>query len=179
MRRRSTTRHPAYGAVGPADRNFISEPTSDGRAVDFAGRAGTEPVAPALQIGTEDTLSAMAQLCGGWIAVDCDTSARTFDGRRLSEIDARTVGMETVAATRRSIFAGPALRCDFEGRMLAGFLLADNRAEMQRPLHGSAWFAAIEGSPPLPVRLQFETRWFGIVTMLLTAATIDPTMPGR
>jgi len=144
------------------------------------GTREREPVPPALQIGTEDTLSALAQLVRRVdTSTTCDTSARIYDGRRLSEINARTVGMETVAATQRSIFVGPALRCDFEGHMLAGFLLDDNRAEMQRPLHGSAWFAAIEGSPPLPVRLQFETRWFGDVTMFLTAATINPTTPPR
>ena len=133
-----------------------------------------EPVSPALQAGTEDTLSTLAQLVRRVETTgSCDTSARTFDGRRLSQIDARTVGIESVQATQRSMFAGPALRCDFTGHMLAGFELHD-RATDQRPMHGSAWFASIGGAPAVPVRMRFETRWFGDVTMFLTDATTKP-----
>ncbi|HEY6432304.1 MAG TPA: DUF3108 domain-containing protein [Acetobacteraceae bacterium] len=132
-----------------------------------------DPVPPELRVGTEDTLSAMAQLARH-VGTDgtCNTSARIYDGRRLSQIDSRTIGMETLSASHRSLVSGTALRCDFVGQMLAGFLKEDRGAAARRPLHGSAWFASIEGSPPLPVRLQFETHWFGDVTMYLTAANI-------
>lgn len=128
-----------------------------------------DPVPVALQTGTKDWLSAITQLL--WQvqgAGSCDASARFYDGRRLSEVVARTAGTTTLAATDRSMFAGPALRCDFTEHTLAGF--PRGRA-MPRPLHGTAWFAsALPGLPPLPVRIYFETGWLGDVTLYLTVA---------
>jgi hypothetical protein len=73
--------------------------------------------------------------------------------------------------TNRSTFSGPTLRCDFEGRELAGFLIGEDDAEHHRPLHGSAWLAPLlPDAPPLPVRIAFQTRWFGWATMYLTGA---------
>ncbi len=129
-----------------------------------------ELVPPAEQRNTEDTLSALAQLLrqverNG----SCNTSARVFDGRRLSEIDASTVGLQTLGRAAGAIFAGTALRCDFVGRMIAGFLLDRPHSTLRR---GSGWFASLQpGAPALPVRMSFETDWFGAVTMVLTAAT--------
>lgn len=141
--------------------------------------AEREPVPPALEVGTEDTLSAMAQLARRVGETDgCDTSARVFDGKRLSQIDARTIGTERLDASHGSLVSGTALRCDFVGQMLAGFLYRDGPAA-RRPLHGSAWFASIEGGPPVPVRLRFQTAWFGDVTMYLTAAHFAPTAVRR
>jgi hypothetical protein len=132
-----------------------------------------EPVPSDLQTGTEDTLSALVQLVRHVDSnSNCNTSARIYDGRRLSEIKARTTGAEVMEASGRSIFAGPTLRCDFTGQMLAGFSLNEDRSTARRPLHGSALFAPIAGTPALPVRIEFETRWFGDVTMFLTAATV-------
>lgn len=132
-----------------------------------------EPISPALQHNTEDTLSALVQLLG---RVErngsCNTAARVFDGRRLSEIEASTRGLESLGRGAGSIFAGTALRCDFIGRMVAGFVLDRPHATPGRPRYGSAWFAPLQpGGPVLPVRVSFETDWFGDVTMVLTAAT--------
>ena len=137
-----------------------------------------EPVPPALQRGTEDTLSALAQLLRNIeLSGSCNTAARVFDGRRLSEIDASTVGVESLRRSPGAIFAGTALRCDFVGRMLAGFVLDRPHMTPGRARHGSAWFASLQpGGPVLPVRLQFGTDWFGEVTIVLTGAT--PRAPG-
>ena len=130
-----------------------------------------EPVAPADQAGTIDSVSAMAQLVRQVNATGrCDGRSRTYDGRRLSELSARTVGREVLEPTSRSSFAGPALRCDFEGRQLGGFLLDADRAKAQRPRRGTAWFAsASPGGPAIPVRIQFETDFIGSLTMYLAA----------
>jgi hypothetical protein len=137
-----------------------------------------QPVPPALQRGTEDTLSALAQLLRTVErSGSCNTAARIFDGRRLSEIDASTVGVESLRRSPGAIFAGTALRCDFVGRMLAGFLLDRPHTTPGRARHGSAWFASLQpGGPALPVRMQFGTDWFGEVTIVLTGAT--PQAPG-
>ena len=132
-------------------------------------RREREAVPSALQANTIDSLSAMAALVH---RVDttgrCDGSARVFDGRRLSQIAVQTTGMQVLPRTDRSEFAGQALRCDFDGTLLAGFKYSDNRARAARPRHGIAWFARIApGGPLLPVRLQFATPFFEDVTMYL------------
>jgi hypothetical protein len=134
-----------------------------------------------LQVGTVDTLSGMAALVRRLSAGDgCDTRARLFDGRRLSEVAATTVGTEVLAPTPRSMFQGPALRCDFQGRLLAGFPADEDPARAARPKSGSAWFAALSpGGPTLPVRIVFETRFFGHATMYLAGVDPDSQRPGE
>jgi hypothetical protein len=130
-----------------------------------------EPVPDAVQANTIDTLSALAEMIRVVEATGrCETTARTFDGRRAVEIEARTVGEESLEPTDRSSFAGKALRCNFSGRMVAGFWLGDDRERDRQPLHGTAWLAPVaSGGPRLPVRMSFETRWFGDATMYLTS----------
>jgi Protein of unknown function (DUF3108) len=135
-----------------------------------------EPIPAELQLHTMDTLSGLAQLMRR-VAQDhtCETEVHTYDGRRVLDIVARTGGEERLDATGRSTFSGPALRCDFEGREIAGFLFGEDDAEHRRPLRGSAWLAPLlPHAPPLPVRIAFQTRWFGLATMYLTDATERP-----
>ncbi len=144
---------------GQPDIRTLTPPNEDER----------EPVPPADQVGTIDSVSAMAQLVRQVNATGrCDGHSRTYDGRRLAELTAHTAGREVLEQTSRSSFAGPALRCDFEGRQLGGFLLDANRAKAQRPRRGTAWFAAASpGGPMIPVRIQFETDLIGNLTMYL------------
>jgi hypothetical protein len=132
-----------------------------------------EPVPREMQLHTMDTLSALAQLMRNVeIKHDCNTTVRTYDGRRVLEIVARDGGSETLAASGRSSFSGRALRCDFEGRELAGFLIGEDNSDNRKPLHGSAWLATVPPYiSPLPVRIEFQTRWFGEARMYLTNIT--------
>ncbi len=129
-----------------------------------------EPVPESLQTGTMDTLSALMELIRTVAETGrCEASARTYDGRRAVSIEAHTVGDEVLEPTSRSSFAGKSLRCDFAGRLVAGFKFGEDRSREGRPLHGSAWLAPVAaGGPPLPVRMTFETKWFGDATMYLT-----------
>lgn len=131
-----------------------------------------EPVPDALQVDSIDTMSALIELIHTVSATGaCNLSVRTYDGRRATEIDSQTVGQEVLTPLRESRFNGPALRCDFSGRLLAGFLHDDDRQKDSKPLHGSAWLAqVVPGAPVIPVRMSFETRWFGDATMYLTNA---------
>jgi Protein of unknown function (DUF3108) len=157
----------AYQAGKPTIRRLL--PPND---------AEREPVPEPLQLNTTDTLSALAELIQVVDATGrCEDVAHTYDGRRALAIEAHTAGQEILEPTPRSSFAGKALRCDFAGRMQAGFLFGDNRERDSKPLRGSAWLASVtEGGPKLPVRMPFETRWFGDATMYLTATGPDPSL---
>ena len=130
-----------------------------------------EPVPDDLQVNSIDTLSALAELIHVVGETGrCETTVRTYDGRRAVEIEAHTVGEDMLETSSRSSFAGKALHCEFSGRMLAGFKFDDDRVRDSKPMHGSAWLAPmVAGGPPLPVRMTFETRWFGDAVMYLTA----------
>lgn len=131
-----------------------------------------ELVTATLQTNSTDALSALAALMHEVARTGrCDSSLRTFDGRRAADMASLTVGMETLPADSRSSFSGPALRCDFVSRMLAGFRLDQADKTDYRPLRGSAWLAvAVPNRPPVPVRITLETRWFGDATSYLTNA---------
>ena len=129
-----------------------------------------DPVPPEMQRDTIDTESAVVQLIYHVAATGrCESSARIFDGRRLSEVQAVTAGVENLAPEKGSAFSGPALRCNFEGRQLAGFVHDVDEATLKRVQHGSAWLAPLRpGAMPFPVKMQFNTRFFGDATMYLT-----------
>jgi len=128
-----------------------------------------DPVAEADQAGTVDSLSAIAEIMHDVAATGrCDGSLNTFDGRRLADLSAHTAGVEDLPRTSRSSFSGRALRCDFTGHQLGGFIHDVSRTELQKPQHGSAWFASVRaGEPPIPVRFSFQTRVFGEATAYL------------
>lgn len=142
------------------------------RELQPANEDERESVSPALQANTIDTLSAMVSLIQHLADNGrCDTAAQTFDGRRAVAFSARTGGEEELEPTGRSSFHGRTLRCDFDGRLLAGYRREDSAAERDKSRHGTAWFAAVvPGAPMLPVRIQFETTWFGDATMYLIGA---------
>lgn len=130
-----------------------------------------EPVPEAMQAGTVDTISAMAQLVRQVNATGrCEGRSTTFDGRRLSALSVRTAGQEVLEPSSRSSYSGPALRCEIEGRLLAGFRNDDRRDEAARPRRGSAWFARVQPDGPLvPVRLTFEAPFAGAATLYVVA----------
>lgn len=129
-----------------------------------------EPVPEEMTRGTVDTLSAMAMLVHH-VAQNgrCDGGVKIYDGRRMSEITVTTGPTEVLEPEHGSPFAGPALRCDFVGRQLAGFLLDADRERARRPQEGAAWLAPpLPGMPAMPVRMRFEVRLFGQATAYLT-----------
>ena len=63
-----------------------------------------------------------------------------------------------------------ALRCDFEGRLLAGFRKGEDLEAARRPQTGTAWLGeAAPGRPVIPVRIDSVSRWFGTVTARLAS----------
>jgi hypothetical protein len=140
-----------------------------------------EPVPPELQRGTVDTLTALAALVRQAAATGkCDGAAQVFDGRRRSDFTAVTDGTETLAANRWSNFAGPALRCRFEGRQVAGFWKEADRAEAAKPRGGTAWFASPgAGLPIIPVRIEADSSWGTVYVHMTRAGPGVLALPAR
>ena len=138
-----------------------------------------DPVPPAMEHDTMDTLSAMAMLVRAVAATGrCEGQVTTFDGRRVLQITSHTTGEETLRTEGRSSFSGPALRCDLDGIQTAGFKHDENEASLHRIHHSTAWLARImPGAPALPVRVVFETNYFGHATAYLTSATPEGSGP--
>jgi len=134
------------------------------------------PIPPAQTQHTIDTLSALALLMHQvGDSGTCSGTVTTFDGRRLSRQTAHQTGDEVLAPTDRSIFAGKALRCDFEGLQLGGFVRNEDEDDLRKPRYGTAWFAnLVAGAPPVPVKVIFENKVLGHVTLYLTAVTGGP-----
>jgi len=137
-----------------------------------------EPVPEAMRRGTTDVLSALASLARRVGAErHCDIGAQVFDGRRVSEYAARSEGWEAIPRWRGG-WSGPALRCGFEGRLVAGFRHDQDRAQAAETQRGTAWIAApYPGAPAIPVRIDMRTRWFGTATAVLLRA--EPVQGGR
>ena len=130
-----------------------------------------EEVTPAQQRGTIDSLSAIALLVRQ-VQRDgrCDATGNIYDGRRLTTLTARTERWEMLPPARGE-WSGRALRCAFEGRLVAGFHKDNNGPEARRPTQGTAWLAeVVPGAPPIPVRIETQTRWFGTMSAHLVAA---------
>ena len=153
-----------YGTGAPIVRTLVPPNSADER----------EEVPASDTARTVDTLSAMALLMRQVTDTGrCDGSLTTFDGRRLAVLTARTEGEDVLEPTGRSSFAGPALRCTFEGRQIAGFKLDGDLARERRPQRGTAWFARpVPGGPALPVRITFESRILGEATMYLSSVSL-------
>jgi hypothetical protein len=130
-----------------------------------------EPVPENMTRGTMDVLSALAGLAlQVGRAGACDVGAPVFDGRRRSDFAVRTQGRAMLPAWRGA-WQGEALRCEIEGRQVAGFHRDRERAAAVTPQRGTAWLAApYAGAPAVPVRLDVPTRWFGTATAVLLRA---------
>jgi hypothetical protein len=134
------------------------------------------PVPPEMRVHTIDALSAMARLVRqAGDSGHCDGEATVFDGRRISHLAAHVVGHETPPPSPKSRYDVPALRCDFDGQELAGFLKNEPEADQRRTRHGSAWLAQlVPGAPLVPERIVFEHKVLGQVTLYLTSVTGGP-----
>lgn len=133
--------------------------------------AEREPVPEGERLGTMDVLSLFAAI-GRQVARSghCDATAPLFDGRRRSDMTTSGRQQERIPPWRNA-WHGVALRCDYEGRQVAGFRRDQDRAEATRPQRGTAWIAApYPGAPAVPVRVDIPTRWFGTVTAVLLRA---------
>lgn len=148
----------SYGGPGPID--FRVDPPPDGTERD--------PVPPDLTVGTVDplsgTLAVLRRIAGGG---RCEGEIPIFDGRRRYDMIVRPGAPDVLPAIHSSIFSGPAQRCEFELRRIAGFWKKRSRFG-RRVTDPVLWVASpLDGVPPVPVRFTAETG-FGDLRIHLT-----------
>lgn len=130
-----------------------------------------EPVPEALKRGTVDGLSAVAKLLRAVAQTGrCEGEAPVFDGRRRSDFRAWTESLDELPRGDGA-FAGPALRCAFLGKLVAGRHAAQERDDGRPPRPVVAWVARpLPGRAAVPVLIEMPTRWFGTVRVVLAGA---------
>jgi len=134
------------------------------------------PVPPEQRQGTIDTLSALVRLSLDAAATRrCDMTGAVFDGRRRLEWTSRTLGTTALPLSQGQP-ATPALRCQLESRLVAGFRRDDDPAEVGRPREAEAWIALFgAGLPPLPVKVEFPSTFLGALRLdLVRVGRADP-----
>ena len=100
----------------------------------------------------------------------CALSAPVFDGRQRSDFTAGN-GRREVILPWRDAWRGEALRCEVEGVQVAGFRFDGQWRENATPRRAVAWIAPpYAGAPPVPVRVDMPSRWFGTATAVLLRA---------
>ncbi len=134
-----------------------------------------DPVPEALLAGSTDTLAALVWMArNAGVEGRCDGRRVTYDGRRLQEWTMRTEGRQEVVAIGGS-YRAPALRCAITTQMIAGFRRDESRETIGRPTNGTVWLGIVSPHlPPIPVRLDMETRMFGTVRVDLMRVTSPP-----
>lgn len=139
------------------------------QAMEPPNDAEREPVPAELRRGTVDALSAFAKLARTVAETGrCDGEAAVFDGRRRFDFAARTLLARDHVPNWGAAWAGAALRCSIEGQQLAGFRLDQDRAEAAEAQRVTTWFARVlPEAPPVPVRAEMPSRWFGTVVAYL------------
>lgn len=124
---------------------------------------------PAQAKGTLDPASAMVALVRTVAATgSCAAAIPVYDGRRRFDLISRPTGEELVPPLPRSLYGGPAQRCELEVNQLD-----DSRERL--PSQGTTWVAEVAGAT-VPVRLELTTA-LGIVTVDLIQATAGPSSP--
>ncbi|MEM9683456.1 MAG: DUF3108 domain-containing protein [Pseudomonadota bacterium] len=132
---------------------------------------GTErdPVPAPLTVGTVDPLSAtLSVLLGIAAGGRCEGEYPIYDGRRRYDMIVSPGAETTLPAVHSSVFAGPAQRCHFQLRRIAGFWKKQNNRVRSRVTDPALWVASpLEGVAPVPVRFTAETG-FGELRIHLT-----------
>ncbi len=101
----------------------------------------------------------------------CQGSAEVFDGRQLRRLTTHTAGREVLPQSTRSVFQGPALRCDTVSEMQAGYLKDQPEKAQARPRFSKAWLAAVApGGPAVPVKFVFDADLLGDIVVDVDSA---------
>ncbi|KXV46544.1 hypothetical protein AD945_13100 [Gluconobacter albidus] len=131
-----------------------------------------EPIPADLLPHTVDTLSGMAHLLHSLATTGkCDGSQVIFDGLRLTQMVVHGPVMVDIPQGQDEAYSGQAMRCDFVGRQVAGFIKdSPNREKLAAPQPGAVWFRKIDGLGIVPVRIEFNHPKLGHVMVVMQHA---------
>ncbi|MFT8804362.1 MAG: DUF3108 domain-containing protein [Acetobacter aceti] len=132
-----------------------------------------EPVPDALRQHGTDILTTMAKVI---LTVrqtgHCDGAYDVFDGIRVSHFTLKTSGqdMQPDVFQDRQV---PAMRCDFVGYQIAGFIKGHQAKALREPHGGTVWFINVDGYGPVPVRTEINHPKVGHLTVKLDKLSKD------
>ncbi len=130
------------------------------------------PIEPDTLPGAMDGLSAIAlETLVATRTGACQGQALVYDGFQLRRGTTHTAGTETLKPDTRSIFSGPALRCETESVLLAGYLKDKPVPPQARPRFSTAWLGHLSpDGPMLPLKLSFDADFLGDIIVDLDHA---------
>lgn len=123
--------------------------------------------------GTVDPLSVIAQISGAVMRGEgCSSQFGVFDGRRRYDLTVTENGTESIKPNSYSVYAGDALACGVEMKLLGGDRKEKSKyAETAR--NRTVYIARPRSdAPPVPVRVRIDTD-YGILMAHLTGYTLN------
>jgi hypothetical protein len=149
---------------------FSAEPPAD--------RDERDPVPAELTVNTLDPLSAvLGALTARQNGQVCTDTVPVFDGRRRYDMLFQPAGMVELKPSKYSLYAGPALRCQVRSKLIAGKW---RRGGWQDESAGRPPIELMVASvaadlPPIPVRLEGESRYGDVVIHLASMERLPYT----
>ncbi|GAA4252097.1 hypothetical protein GCM10022293_25620 [Azospirillum formosense] len=180
-------RHTQSGVLRGSPRTVTLEYGPDGRVRTQVSPPPEEedrdPVPEELTRQSRDPLSGVVDvLLAGLHGAGCQRTVPIYDGRRRYDMIFTDRGMTMVGESRHSVFSGAARQCRVSHKPIAGYERTPRQPFWQRgggreerpPV--DLWIAPLEGvGPPLPVRLETDSGFGGVVVHLTAARKTDQT----
>ena len=161
----------AYDAEGRPSAEVEPPPEEDER----------DPVPEADRIGTVDPLTAALVLVDRLMRTDsCEGEATIFDGRRSFDASTAHLGEKELTASDIAPYGGPAVACRLSVRPDKGFW--KNPDYPPEPQEVTVFLKrVVPGGPPVPVRIEADTRFGGVRAHLISAApaNVQPADRGQ
>jgi len=149
----------SYDAAGRPTAEVDPPPEEDER----------DPVPEAERVGTLDPISAALALVDRLMRTQrCGGEVKIFDGRRSFEASAAHLGEQSLTASDIAPYGGAATACRLSVRPSKGFW--KNPDYPPEPQEVTVYLrAVVPDGPPLPVRIEADTRFGGVRAHLISA----------
>ncbi len=140
-----------------------------------AATDGSDKVPAHALVGTIDLASAIVKLSRKMAAGrGCDGKIAVFDGRRRYDLVFERLGETRIRRSGYTVFQGKAVNCSAAMDRLAGFKRRKSYGGWgENGRTASVWMARpFADAPPVPVRIEIETRWGDLMVHLVRAELV-------